>query len=354
MAGATLVTGARGFIGAWLTRALLERGSRVVALDRGRGREPGAGPKFEGERVPAAGVSGGGLEANETSTLTLLGLEDEVSVVDGGLEDAGALTRVISTHGVRTVFHLAAEPIVGAVRTAPAAAFETNIRGTWNVLEACRATGVERVVVASSDKAYGPSDRLPYTEDAPLRPTAPYEASKAAADLIARSYWPAYGLPVAVTRLANVYGGGDLNFSRLIPEAVCAALADRPAVLRSGGSPDRDYLYIDDAVRAYLAIADSLDRDALRGEAFNAGRGEPHRVSEVIDLINTITGSQSEPETRGEGTPDGEIDRQYLDSTKLRDSTGWRAEVALEEGLRRTVAWYAENPDARPAVRTTA
>ena len=188
------------------------------------------------------------------------------------------------------MFHLAAQTIVGTAAASPASTFETNVRGTWTLLEACREHGVERVVVASSDKAYGAHDELPYREDFALRPTAPYEASKAAADLIARSYWHSYGLPVAVTRFANIYGGGDTNFSRLIPEAVSAALDGRPPVLRSDGSPERDFLYVEDAAGAYVAIADALDRDEVRGEAFNAGGGRPHPVGEVVELIARLAG----------------------------------------------------------------
>jgi CDP-glucose 4,6-dehydratase len=228
-------------------------------------------------------------------------------------------------------------------------AFETNVRGTWNVLEACRANGVERAVVASSDKAYGAHDELPYREDYPLQPTAPYEASKAAADLLARCYWPTYGLPVAVTRFANIYGGGDLNFSRLVPEAVCAAIDGRAPVLRSDGSPERDLLYVEDAARAYLAIADALDRDDVRGEAFNAGGGRPYAVGEIVGLVVRLAGSDVEPDIQGAGNPEGEIDRQFVDPTKLRERTGWGPQVGLEDGLERTIAWYREHPEARPA-----
>ena len=189
-----LVTGGRGFVGAWLCRALVERGVGVTSFDRRGPRE-------------------------RPSTLAMLGLEGRVAEREGELVDGPALAQVLREGEIDTVFHLAAETIVGAVQADPGSGFETNVRGTWTVLEACRAERVERVVVASSDKAYGAHDELPYTEDFALLPTAPYEASKAAADLIARSYWPAYGLPVAVTRFANVYGGGDLNFSRLVPEA---------------------------------------------------------------------------------------------------------------------------------------
>jgi CDP-glucose 4,6-dehydratase len=216
------------------------------------------------------------------------------------------------------------------------------------VFEACRAAGVERVLFASSDKAYGSSPELPYREDFPLRAAYPYDASKAAADIVARSYANAYGLPLAVTRFANIYGGGDLNFSRLIPETAIAVLDGRPPQIRSDGSPERDFLHVDDAVAAYLAIEAALAGGEARGEAFNAGGERPHSVREVVDLISAAAGTGIEPEHLGEGIPDGEIDRQYVDSTKLRELTGWSPRVDLAEGLRETLEWYRSHPEARP------
>ena len=248
---------------------------------------------------------------------------------------------------VDTVFHLAAETIVGTVRDSPVQGFESNVRGTWTLLQACLEGGVDRVVFASSDKAYGAHVELPYREDLPLQPTAPYEASKAAADLIARSYWHSYGLPVAVTRFANIYGGGDLNFSRLVPEAVSAALDGRAPVLRSDGTPERDFLYVEDAASAYLAIVDALDRDDVRGEVFNAGGGRPHPVGEVVALIAKLSGTGVEPDVRGTGNPEGETDRQYVDPAKIPERLGREPAVGLEEGLRRTLDWYREHPEAR-------
>jgi len=321
---AALVTGGRGFVGAWLCKALVERGTRVVCFDR-------KGPH------------------ERPSTLALLGLEDEVETREGDLVDAGLLRGIVSDLEIDTVFHLAAETIVGTVQADPVAGFETNVRGTWTLLEACRAEGVERVVFASSDKAYGAHDELPYREEFALQPTAPYEASKAAADLIARSYWPSYGLPVAVTRFANIYGGGDLNFSRLVPEAVCAAIEGRAPILRSDGSPVRDVLYVEDAARAYLAIADALGRDDVRGAAFNAGGERPYSVLEIVTAITRAAGTGVEPEVRGAGNPAGEIDKQYVDATRLRERCGWAPRVSLEEGIERTIAWYRDHPEARPA-----
>lgn len=322
----TLVSGAHGFVGSHLAKALLERGETVRVLDRPAPRLADVG----GERL---------------SGLDLLGIRDQVELVEADLRDAEAVSGAVD--GADSVFHLAAQTIVGVAREAPLETFEVNVRGAWNVFEACRVHQVERIVFASSDKAYGASPELPYREDFPLRAAYPYDASKAAADTIARSYATAYGLPLAVTRFANVYGGGDLNFSRLIPEAVIAVLDGRPPVIRSDGSPERDFLHVDDAVSAYLAIAGALANGAA-GEAFNAGGERPHSVREVVELIAAAAGAGVAPDFQGAGNPDGEIDRQFVDSSKLRELTGWRPRVELGEGLRRTLDWYGEHPDARP------
>ncbi|HET6447927.1 MAG TPA: NAD-dependent epimerase/dehydratase family protein [Conexibacter sp.] len=317
MSRSVFVSGAYGLLGCWLTRALVARGERVVVLQR--------------DRAPH-------------SALLLESVEQRVDVVYGDLNDEGLLARTLGEHEIDTVFHLAAQTIVGTANRSPLSTFESNIRGTWTLLEACRLHGVERVVVAASDKAYGASARLPYREQMALDPRYPYDVSKAATDMIARSYWHTFGLPVAVTRFANLYGGGDLNRSRLIPEAVAAALAGRAPVIRSDGSPERDFLYVEDAVAAYLLLADALDGEGARGEAFNAGGGQPHAVRDVVARICALAGTDVEPDVRGSGTPSGEIDRQYVDATKLRALTGWEPCVELDEGLRRTIAWYREHP----------
>ena len=319
MSRGVLVTGAYGLLGSWLVPALVARGDRVVVLRRDR--EP-------------------------RSPLLLDGVEDAVDVVHGDLNDPGLVARALGEHELDTVFHLAAQTIVGTANRSPLGTFESNIRGTWTLLEACRLHGAERVVVAASDKAYGASATLPYREDHPLEPRHPYDVSKAATDLIARSYWHTFGLPVAVTRFANLYGGGDLNRSRLIPEAVGAALAGRSPVIRSDGTPERDFLYVEDAVDAYLRIADALDDGDARGEAFNAGSGHPHAVRDVVARICALAGTAVEPEIRGSGTPAGEIDRQWVDATKLRTRTGWAPRVDLDDGLRRTIDWYRAHPRA--------
>jgi CDP-glucose 4,6-dehydratase len=313
-----MVPGAHGLLGSWLVSALLERGARVVAIRRDE-------PALSG--------------------LALLGLAERVDVVHGDICAEGLVARALSEYDVDSVFHLAAQTLVGTANRAPQPTFETNVRGTWMVLEACRLNGVERVIVASSDKAYGPHAELPYREQHALQPRYPYDVSKAAADLIARSYWHTFGLPVAVTRFANLYGGADTNRSRLVPEAVCAALARRAPVVRSDGSPERDFLYVEDAVRAYLAIWEALGRGEGGGEAFNAGGGAPHRVGDVVALICRLAGSDLQPDVRGAGVPAGEIDRQWVDASKLRGLTGWEPAVTLEDGLRRTIEWYRARPE---------
>jgi CDP-glucose 4,6-dehydratase len=281
------------------------------------------------------------------SGLLMLGVEDEVDDQTGDLCDADRVREVVAAQRPDAIFHLAAQAIVGEALASPVSTFRSNIEGTWNLMEAAREAGVGRVVVASSDKAYGPHEELPYTEDAALQPIFPYDVSKAAADLIARSYWHTYELPVAVTRFANIYGGGDLNFSRLVPETVSAVIDGRRPVIRSDGSPERDFLYAEDVARAYIAIAAALERGEGAGEAFNAGWGKPNAVREVVELICEIAGAEVEPDIRGEGNPEGEIDRQFLASEKIRQVTGWEPQVGLRDGLGRTLEWYRAHPEAR-------
>ncbi|MFT4035114.1 MAG: GDP-mannose 4,6-dehydratase [Patulibacter sp.] len=311
----TFVTGATGVLGGALVRMLLERGDHVVLLVR--------------DELRGSALAGSGLRR-------------DCDLVHGDLVDAALLDRAIGEHEIDSVFHLAAQTIVGIARRSPVSTYETNVRGTWLLMEACRTHEVQRVVVAASDKAYGASEVLPYTEELPLNATGPYDVSKAATDLITRSYAHTYGVPAATTRFANLYGPGDLNPSRLIPEVIVAALAGRPAIIRSDGSPERDLLYVDDAARAYLAIADLIDRDpsAAVGEAFNAGTGHGTSVREIADTIVRLVGGGARVEYRGAGVPDGEIDRQAVDATKLRQLTGWQPQITLEEGLRRTIDWY--------------
>jgi CDP-glucose 4,6-dehydratase len=318
----SLVTGGHGFVASHLARALLERGDSVTVLDR-------AAPRLSG--------------------LALQGVEGDVEPIEADLRDPAAIVAAVEAGEYDSVFHLAAQTLVGPAMADPTETFEVNVRGTWSILEGCRRADVPAVIVASSDKAYGPHRELPYREDFQLRPASPYEASKAAADAIALSYRPAFGLPVAVTRFANVYGGGDLNFSRLIPEAIVAVLEGRRPAIRSDGSPQRDFLFVEDAVAAYLAVEHAVGAGGpAAGEAFNAGGERPHSVAEVLESIAEVSGRDVEPEYHGTGNPAGEIDRQYVDSSKLREATGWRPRVELREGLRRSLEWYRDNPEARP------
>jgi CDP-glucose 4,6-dehydratase len=317
-----LVTGGHGFVASNLARALLERGDAVTVID------PAQPPR---------------------SGLALQGIDGDIELLAADIRDAEAVGATVETGEFDVVFHLGAQTLVGPAMADPTATFETNVRGTWTLLEACRRAEVPALVVASSDKAYGPSEELPYREEMQLRPASPYEASKAAADAIALSYRPAYGLPVAVTRFANIYGGGDLNFSRLIPEAIAAVLDGRRPQIRSDGSPERDFLYVADAVAAYLAVESAVGSGGpAAGEAFNAGGERPYPVSEVLETIAAVAGSGLEPEYQGIGNPAGEIDRQYVDSAKLRELTGWAPTVGLRDGLIRTLDWYRDHPEVRP------
>ncbi len=320
MARTVFLTGAYGAVGAWVARACLERGDHVIVLRR--------------DEVP-------------DSPLVLDGTQDRCTVVHGDMLAAGLLERVLAEHAVDTVFHLAAHSVVGTAQRSPLSTFETNVRGTWVVMEACRLVEVPTVVVASSIMAYGDRGDRPYGEDDALHGRRVYDVSKAAADAIARSYWDGYGVRVAAARLANVYGGGDLNRSRLVPDVLAAVLAGQAPVIRSDGTPQRDFLYVEDAAAAYLAIADALERDddVACGAAFNAG-GEPHSVNEIVTTILRLAGSDLRPEILGTPLPDGTSDRLSLDSSRLRELTGWEPRVGLEEGLRRTLAWYRAHPSA--------
>jgi CDP-glucose 4,6-dehydratase len=310
-----LVTGAQGFIGSWLVEGLLEEGADVLVLDR---------------------------RAAEGSRFRVLALDERCTAVAGELLDAGSLRATLDEHGVQAVFHLAASAIVGAANGSPLGTYEVNVRGTWNLLEACR-TAVEppaRIVVASTDKAYGEQERLPSDEHQALQPRYPYDASKACADIIARSYAHTFELPVAVTRFANVFGGGDANRSRLIPSTIGSLLARERPVIRSDGQMQREFLYAEDAVSAYLAVARSLDRPELHGRAWNAGIGQPVTVLEVVRELIAIAGLELEPDVRGHGATHGELQRQWLDSGAIAAELGWRPAWDMQRGLRATFAWY--------------
>lgn len=310
-----LVTGANGFVGSWVARVLVESGARVVALVRD---------------MPARGG------------LALQGLTGKVDTVSGSLTDYPTVERALNEYDVEACFHLAAQAIVGVANRSPLSTFESNIRGSWNLLEACRNTKtVKSVVVASSDKAYGSHHRLPYNEDFQLNAVFPYDVSKACTDILARCYHRSYGLPVAVTRCANIYGGGDLNFSRIIPDTMRALLRGRAPVIRSDGSPVRDYMYVLDAANAYLTLAEHVGREGVAGEAFNFGTERPVSVLELVKAIVSVAGSQGVvPEILGNGTPEREIDAQFLSSRKAMEVLGWTPQFDLTAGLSATYRWY--------------
>jgi CDP-glucose 4,6-dehydratase len=312
-----LFTGAQGFIGSWVSEGLLDRGAEVLVLNR---------PSLEG------------------SHFRLRGLHERCLPVTADLLDIGSLSNAIEEHGIQAVFHLAAATIVGAATGSPLSTYEVNVRGTWNLLEACRLASEppRKIVVASTDKAYGIHEDLPYHEGSALQPHYPYDTSKACADMIARSYAHTYGLPVAVTRFGNVFGGGDINFSRLIPGAIRALLAGERPIMRSDGRMERDFLYTEDAVTAYLAVADSLDRVEMHGRAWNASIGHPVAVLEIVKQLMKIAGRGDEPDVRGEGTPHGEISSQWLDSSAITEQLGWAPEWDLRRGLEATYEWYEQ------------
>lgn len=310
-----LVTGCCGFLGSWLTIALVDAGASVVGLVR--------------DQVPF-------------SHLRLSGYIERISLVRGDVTDYACMERVLNEYEIDTIFHLAAQTIVTIANRAPLSTFETNVKGTWTLLEAARRSPkVARVLVASSDKAYGVHDKLPYTEDTPLRACYPYDVSKSCAELIARTYYATYNLPLAITRCANLYGGGDLNWSRVFPGTIRSVLLGERPVIRSDGTMIRDYLYVRDAVNAYLTLAANLERPEVKGEAFNFGTSAPRSVLEIVQAIIAVSDHpELEPIVLGEVR--NEIPAQYLDSSKARRILGWQPHYTLEEGLREAMSWYRE------------
>lgn len=307
------VTGATGLVGSWLVKNLLSAGAQVVALVRD------ADPQSEFYR------SGDYLRT---------------SIVNGQLEDFATIERAINEHQVDTVFHLAAQPIVGAAYRSPLATFESNIRGTYNLLESCRQlrTLVKRTVIASSDKAYGDQPNLPYTEDMPLQGHQPYEVSKSCADLIAQSYIYTYDLPVTIARCGNIYGGGDLNWSRIVPDTIRSCLRGVPLVIRSDGKFVRDYLYVKDVCRAYMHLAEHMDEPQVRG-GFNFSPGKAATVLDLVEIIQHLMGCKHLTPII-QNTAKGEIYSQYLDSSRAERLLNWRPEFTLEQGLSETIGWY--------------
>jgi CDP-glucose 4,6-dehydratase len=309
----TFVTGATGLVGGWLTGRLLDAGADVVCLVR--------------DWVP---------QSNLVSAHSI----ERVKVVRGDIADQALLERVLGEYEIDTVIHLAAQTIVGIANRNPVSTFEANIKGTWALLEAARRSPtVKQIVLASSDKAYGESEQLPYDEETPLKGQHPYDVSKSCADLIAQAYGKTYGSPVGVTRCGNFYGGGDLNWNRIVPGTIRSILRAQPPVIRSDGQYVRDYFYVEDGAVANMLLAEKLAGDrGLSGQAFNFSNEIQVTVVELVERILKLMGSDLRPEVRNEAT--NEIRHQYLNADKARRVLGWRPLFTLDEGLRRTIEWY--------------
>jgi CDP-glucose 4,6-dehydratase len=311
----TFITGATGLLGGWLVGRLLASGAEVTCLVR--------------DWIPQSQ-----LVRNE--------LINRVKIVRGDVRDQYLLERSLGEHEIDTVIHLAAQAIVGIAYRNPISTFETNIRGTWALLEACRRSPlVKQIVVASSDKAYGDQDKLPYDENTPLQGRHPYDVSKSCADLIAHTYAFTYDAPIVITRCANFFGGGDLNWNRIIPGTIRSILRNQSPIIRSDGKYIRDYLYIEDAAAAYMLLAQTLAQDpALRGEAFNFSLEQPISVLDLVMHILQLMNQNLEPVIKNE--PLNEIRHQYLSSNKAREVIRWKPLFSIEEGLKRTISWYRD------------
>lgn len=279
--------------------------------------------------------------------LRLSGISDKLNIVRGSLASYHLLERSLSEHSIDTCFHLAAQSLVPIANRSPLTTFESNIRGSWNLLEAARRNALlERLVIASSDKAYGNQQKLPLREDYELSSSYPYETSKVCADSIAQCYYRTYGVPLAITRCSNLYGGGDLNYSRIIPGTIRSLLENERPVVRSDGKYVRDYLYVEDAVEAYLTLAENLDRKDIRGQAFNFGADSPISVLDLVQKLISLSGkSHLEPVIMNQAT--NEIIQQYVSSEKARTLLGWARKYPLSDGLRVTYDWYARQTRAK-------
>lgn len=309
-----LVTGATGILGSWLAQELVESGAEVVTIMR--------------DDVP-------------TSNLFFSGTDKKIKAVRGSLEDYALVERTLNEYEVGTCFHLAAQTIVPTANRSPISTFESNIKGTWNLLEAARNSRLlKRLVVASSDKAYGEHEKLPYQENFPLNPRHPYDASKACADLLTQSYYHTYGLPVSITRCGNIYGGGDHNYNRIVPGTIRAIYLNENPVIRSDGTLMRDYLFVKDVVRAYFLLAKNMGK-GVTGEVFNFGTEKPLTVLQLVNKIMELSkATHLKPVILGKGKTPGEIEKQYLSSEKAKKILGWMPEYTMEKGLSETISWY--------------
>ena len=311
-----LVTGATGLMGGWLVKALLREGAEIVALIR--------------DQAPK-------------SMLVREGLIDRIATVPGDLECLPTMQRAIAEYGPHTVFHLAAQPLVQVAKRDPVGTLRANVMGTWNVMEACRLAGTSNVIVASSDKAYGASENLPYRETHPLQGRYPYDVSKSCTDLVAQMYAATYEVKTAIARCGNLFGGGDLNFSRTIPGLIKATIAGEPFVIRSDGKFVRDFLYVKDAAECYLILGEKLAEDpSISGEAFNFSLGERLTVLDIVDMTLEIM-NRTDFKPVIQNIASSEIREQYLDASKARERLGWRPHYGMKEAIRETVDWYREH-----------
>lgn len=307
------VTGGSGLLGSWLIKKLVNSGAKVICLVR--------------DQVPG-------------TELAQSGAQQKIIVVRGDLLDRNCLDRILGEYEIDSVIHLAAQAIVGVANKDPVNTFEVNIRGTWNLLEACRrTTSVKQVVVASSDKAYGDHEVLPYTEEIPLQGRHPYDVSKSCADLISISYAHSYGLPVAITRCGNFYGGGDFNWNRIVPGTIRSILSGEMPIVRSDGQYIRDYIYVEDGASAYMRLVEAMatNRDLI-GQAFNFSNESQISVIQIVEKIILLMGSSLKPDVRNEAS--NEIRNQYLDASKAKKILGWKPEFNLNSGLEKTIDWY--------------
>jgi CDP-glucose 4,6-dehydratase len=308
-----LVTGASGLLGSWLIQELLSLDANIIALVR--------------DKIPE-------------SIFYSKGLDKKVETVHGDLLDIQFLKRVINESNVEIVFHLGAQAIVGIANRSPLSTFKSNIEGTWNVLEACRLSPwIKRIVVASSDKAYGKHKELPYKETAPLQGRYPYDVSKSCTDLIAQSYYHTYKLPVCITRCGNFFGGGDLHFNRIIPGTIKSIAENNRPIIRSNGLFIRDYIYVKDVVNAYITLAEQMDRKDVVGESFNFSTDTPLNVIEVVETLLSIT-NKTHLRPIIENNACNEIPEQHLSSEKARKLLNWKLKYGIDEGLKETAEWY--------------
>lgn len=309
------ITGATGLLGSWLTETLVAKGAIVTVLIR--------------DWVPDA-------------QLIITKVVEKVNIVRGDLVDLETVERALNEYEIDTVFHLGAQTIVQTATRSPLSSFESNIKGTWTLLEACRHVGtIQRIIVASTDKAYGTQKTLPYTEEMPLLAAHPYDVSKACADMIAHTYWATYGMSIAITRCGNIYGGGDSNFNRIIPGTIQSLLNNERPIIRSDGTYLRDYIYVKDVIAAYILLAENLHRTDVRGQAFNFSTNNRLNVLQVVEHIKKLM-QKEDVEADVQNTAKAEIPAQYLTSEKAENILGWKAKYEIEDGLKETITWYGK------------